>query len=286
MSARPRTSETVGRVDMHSHSTASDGTLSPAELAAEAAGAGLKALALTDHDTVDGLAEFLGAGSAAGPELLGGVEISLEHPQTFHLLAYNVKGGAGIPSELERLQGFREERNRRMLKRLNALGYDIRWERLKELSPDGQLGRPHFAAALVEKGYFSTRQDVFDQLLARGRPGYVDKIRLNPPEGLAMVRAAGWAPVLAHPVSLRLSPAEWPAFMAELAGLGLAGVEVFHPDLSEEQSRFFQELAARFRLVPTAGSDFHGANKTVELNWVQTHSPIGLEAIELLRQAV
>lgn len=278
--------EAAGRMDLHTHSTASDGSLSPAALVAEGQRAGLEILALTDHDTVDGLGEFFQAGAGTGLTLLGGVEISLEHPKTFHLLGYNVRGGAGIPSALERLQGFRDERNRLMLKRLNGLGYAITWERLKELSPDGQLGRPHFATALLEKGYFTDRQAVFDELLKKGQPGYVDKIRLDPPDGLAMLRAAKWAPVLAHPVSLGLSADQWPAFMAELVDMGLVGVEVYHPDMNEQESRFFLELAARFKLAPTCGSDFHGANKATPLTWVQTHSPLGLAAIEQLRQTM
>ncbi|UQZ90292.1 hypothetical protein C4J81_14200 [Deltaproteobacteria bacterium Smac51] len=287
MSGAGPLSPATGLVDLHTHSTASDGTLTPTEVVAEGVRAGLEVLALTDHDTVDGLSEFIEAGRQSGLEVYGGVEISLEHPATFHLLGYNLTGGAEIPSELERLKAFRDDRNRIMLDRINALGYDIEWSRLKELSGEGQLGRPHFATALMEKGYFQNRQDVFIKLLAKGQPGYVDKIRLSPAEGLAMVRAAGWVPVLAHPVSLELDPADWPGFMAELVDLGLAGVEVFHPNLDDEQSRFFRELSDRFNLVPTCGSDFHGANKpAIHLNWTRNNSGLGRETIEMLRRSL
>lgn len=274
-------------IDLHTHSTASDGSLSPSQLVAGAEKLGIAALALTDHDTVDGLAEFMAAGANSPVTVVGGVEISLEYPNEFHLLAYNIKGGGEIPSQLARLQGFRDDRNRVMLEKLRGQGYDITWERLKELAAGGQLGRPHFARALLEKGYFSQRQEIFDKLLAKGRPGYVDKIRLSQAGGLEMARAAGWAPVLAHPVSLKLSAAQWPDFMAALVDQGLAGVEIFHPSMTEDESRFFRALAARFSLVPTAGSDFHGEGKpAIPLDWVRRHSTLGLETLELLKNAL
>ena len=274
----------VGRVDLHCHSTASDGTLSPTELAQAAALAGLVGAALTDHDTVEGVTEFLEAGRAAGLTAVGGVEISLEHTGTMHLLGYNVAGRPGIPSALERLKTFRVERNLKMLDLLGRQGYYLSWDRLLEKSGGGQMGRPHFAALLLEKGYFKTREEVFDKLLAKGRPGYVDKVRLNPDEGLAMIRAAGWAPVLAHPVSLGLTPGDWPDFLKTLTDDGLLGLEVLHPSHTREQHEFFLGLARRFGLVPTAGSDFHGANKpAVTLSWGLTASPYGLEMVDRLR---
>ncbi|MDR1043937.1 MAG: PHP domain-containing protein [Candidatus Adiutrix sp.] len=272
-----------GLVDLHSHSRASDGDLKPAELAARAREIGLAALALTDHDTVEGLEEFLAAGKALGLKALGGVEISLEHRGAFHLLGYDVLDGGGIPAALGELQKYRDERNRRMFNRLKALGYELSWERLLELSDGGQLGRPHFAAHLVERAYFDDRAQVFEELLAKGRPGYVDKIRLSQAEGLAMLRAAGWAPVLAHPSSLGLAAEDWPAFLAGLADQGLAGLEVYHPRLSPDESRFFQSLARRFKLAVTAGSDFHGDyNPEAGLNWVRQHSALGWEMVEEL----
>ena len=275
---------TAGRFDLHCHSTASDGTLSPTELARSAAEAGLTGVALTDHDTVEGVTEFLKAGLAVGLEAVGGVEISLEHPGTMHLLGYNVAGRPGIPEALERLKTFRVERNLKMLDLLGRQGYYLSWERLLEKSGGGQMGRPHFAALLLEKGYFKSREEVFDKLLAKGRPGYVDKVRLSPSEGLAMIRAAGWAPVLAHPVSLGLTAVEWPGLLTELTDGGLLGLEVLHPSHSVEQHEFFLSLARKFGLAPTAGSDFHGANKpAVTLKWSQTASPYGREMVDRLR---
>lgn len=284
----PGRSGPSGPVDLHSHSTASDGSLSPRELAAAAAAeAGLAGLALTDHDTVDGLAEFLAAGRELGLSALGGVEISLEYAGTMHLLGYDVNQTSGIPAALTRLQTFRQERNLKMLDLLKRLGYHLDWDRLLELAGDGQMGRPHFAALLLEKGYFQSREEVFDQLLGKGRPGYVEKIRLSPEEGLAMVRRAGWAPVLAHPASLKLAPRDYPAVLDRLVEGGLVGLEAVHPSHSREQMDFFAGLARDFNLTATAGSDFHGANKPgIGLDWVSSVSTAGWEMVERLREAL
>ena len=272
----------AGLLDLHAHSRASDGVLSPAELAAAAAAAGLSGLALTDHDTVDGLAEFQAAGT--GPELIGGVEISLEHIGTCHLLGLNVAGGPGIPDALNRLKIFRIERNLKILDKIGRMGYRLSWETLLQVTEGGQMGRPHFASLLVERGFFRSRDEVFDKLLGKGRPGYVNKVRLSPEEGLAMIRSAGWAPVLAHPLSLGLPPEEWPAWLGRLADGGLLGLEVYHPSQGPEHSAFFLDLARRFRLTPTAGSDFHGEIKpAAPLGWTLKNSPLGRETLELLR---
>ncbi len=274
----------AGRVDLHSHSTASDGALSPGQLVRTAAVLGLTGLALTDHDTVDGLAEFLAAGRGTSLKLVGGVEISLDHSGTFHLLGLNVAGDIGLPAALSRLKTFRVDRNIRMLDRIGRLGYHISWEILLEAARGGQLGRPHFADILVARGFFKNRDEVFEKLLGKGCPGYVDKIHLSPEEGLSMIRAAGWAPVLAHPVSLGLATSDWLTWLGRLTDGGLLGLEVYHPSHSQEQSDFLGGLARRFGLVPTAGSDFHSEAKSASLlGWTLRNSPFGWEMVEELR---
>jgi len=274
----------TGLVDLHAHSLASDGSLSPAGLAAAAALAGLTTLALTDHDTVDGVPEFLAARTEITLDLIGGVEISLEHSGTFHLLGLNVAGDAEIPAELGRLKTFRVERNLRLLDRIGRLGYRLSWEALLRVSQGGQMGRPHFAALLVERGFFRSRDEAFDKLLGKGRPGYVNKTRLSPAAGLAMIRAAGWAPVLAHPTSLGLAPEDWPGWLDRLKADGLVGLEVYHPSQGPEQSAFFLDLARRLDLAPIAGSDFHGeAKPAAPLGWTVKNSPLGRETLEELR---
>lgn len=274
----------VGRVDLHAHSTASDGVFSPPALVEAALQAGLQALALTDHDTVEGLEEFFAAGRALGLRTLGGVEISLEHSGTMHLLGLDVLESGATPAALRELKNFRVERNLKLLDTLGRLGYYLPWDQLLKVSGGGQMGRPHFAALLLEKGYFKTREEVFDRLLGKGRPGYVDKKRLSPKAGLAMVREAGWAPVLAHPVSLGLHPDKWPGYLKKLTDWGLLGLEVHHPSHNPEQVAFFQSLADNLGLTATAGSDFHGECKPAAgLDWVVDNSPFGWEMVEKLR---
>jgi len=275
---------TTGPVDLHTHSTASDGSLSPGALVKAAAEAGLAGLALTDHDTVNGLAEFLAAGQALGMPVLGGVEISLDYPGTMHLLGYDLTGGRETPSALNSLQTFRTERNLKMLDRLERQGYRLEWEALQLLAGGGQVGRPHFAALMLENGYFDTVEEVFDRLLAKDRPGYVEKIRLSPEDGLAMIWQAGWAPVLAHPASLNLAADDYPAVIGRLVENGLLGLEVVHPSHNPDQTAFFKKLARDFDLVTTAGSDFHGTAKpAIGLDWVKSASSSGWEMVEMLR---
>ena len=284
VSSEPLTRLGPGLIDLHTHSRVSDGALPPSALAESAVKAGLRALALTDHDTVEGLAEFKAAGEKLGLLTIGGVEISLEHSGTMHLLGLNVNDQAEIPAALSGLETFRVERNLKIQNALGRLGYYLPWDQLLKVSGGGQMGRPHFAALLLEKGYFKSRDEVFDKLLGKGRPGYVDKKRLPPRDGLAMVREAGWAPVLAHPVSLGLSPDEWPGFLVKLCDWGLLGLEVHHPSHNPEQIDFFKNLAEQFNLTATVGSDFHGDfEPSVGLDWALTASSLGEEMVESLQ---
>lgn len=281
----PEGNRPAGPLDLHSHSTASDGSLTPSELVAAALEAGLAGLALTDHDTVEGLPEFLAAGRAHSLPVLGGVEISLEHPGTMHLLGYDLNGSREFPAALERLKTFRQERNLKMLDLLRSLGYHLSWNRLLEISGGGQLGRPHFAALLLEDGYFQSREEIFAKLLGKGCPGYVDKIRLSSEEGLGIIRRAGWAPVLAHPASLNLEPRDYPPLIGRLKEDGLLGLEIIHPSHSQDQVDFFRRLARDFDLVTTAGSDFHGASKpSISLDWVRSAGSPGWEMVDRLRE--
>jgi predicted metal-dependent phosphoesterase TrpH len=274
------------RVDLHAHSTASDGTLSPRDLAFLGSRHGLAALALCDHDTVDGLPEFGAAGAELGFAAIGGVELSLEFVGTTHLLGLGVKARGGLPPTLEAVKGFRLERNLRLHERLAQVGVKIDWGRLLELSRGGQMGRPHFARAMCEAGYCRGLDEAFDRYLGKGRPAYVNKIRPSPEKALGLLRASGFAPVLAHPVSLGLSISEMGAFLPQWREWGLVGLEAFHPDQTVDFGRQVQGLCRRHGLVATAGSDFHGANKRTPLSWVRDHSPLGLEVLAALAAAL
>ncbi len=250
-------------IDLHTHSTASDGTLSPAALAAEAAKAGLAAVALTDHDTVDGLPEFLSAAAPNGPELVPGVEISAQRPGggPMHMVGLWIDPhDPSLKKGLAWMQQARAQRNPRIAAKLQALGLDISMEEVTALAP-GQVGRPHFAQALVNKGLVSNTSEAFSRYLKRGAPGYVEKQRMAPAEALRLIRSAGGLPVLAHPGLLDMGPAVLEELVAGLRDQGLMALEAYYSEHNPAQERQFKGLAARLGLALSGGSDFHGASK-------------------------
>ena len=271
------------RIDLHVHSTASDGTLAPRDLVRLAKRSGLACLGLCDHDTVDGLPEFLAAGKEIGFPVICGVELSLKYKRVTHLLGLGVAPDRDKPPQLDEIKGWRRDRHLKLMEKLSALGIKLDWERLEALSGGGQLGKPHFARAMLEKGYVADLQEAFDKYMGRGGPAYVEKVRLDPRLAIALLRGKGFAPVLAHPVSLGLRPESWPEVAKELADLGLAGLEAYHPDQDKDFSAFAVSLAKRFGLVATAGSDYHGANKRTPITWTRDNSPLGIGVVEALK---
>jgi len=245
-------------LDLHTHSTVSDGSDAPARVAQLAAAAGCSAFALTDHDRLDGLAEARAAAEAAGVELVPGCEISCEvEIGTMHVLVYFVDAGEGpLQDALVRLQQVRDRRNEIMCERLE-LSYD---DLVAEAGGIG-AGRPHAAALLVRDGRATSIQDAFDRWLAKGRPGYVEKERLSPAEALRLARASGGVPVLAHPLSLELQGATLRSRIEELASLGLGGMECVYGRYSPEDRARLREIALGAGLVVTGGSDYHGTYK-------------------------
>jgi predicted metal-dependent phosphoesterase TrpH len=251
-------------IDLHTHSTASDGSLPPAEVVRLAQEAGLKALALTDHDTTDGLAEAVAAGDKLGVEVIPGVEISAQFTDdAMHILGYFIDFASGkLAARLAVLKQARKERNPKIIAKLNALGLGITMEQVERLSGGGQVGRPHIARALMQSGYVSTMQQAFDIYLKNGGKAYVAKYRFPPPEALAMIREAGGVPVLAHPFTLGMgSAAALKELLLDLKANGLAGIEIFYADHSPEQEAMYLKLARELGLLITGGSDFHGDNK-------------------------
>jgi len=250
-------------LDMHMHSTSSDGTYAPARLARKAREAGLTHMALTDHDTVDGLAEARAEAKSLGVAFLGGLEISAEYqPGTMHILGYGFR--EDDPALLERLaevQRARAERNPRIIRKLNDLGLDITLEEVAAASGGGLLGRPHFAQVLMEKGYVATRQEAFDAYLAKGRPAYVDKVRLSPADSIAAIRGAGGVAVLAHPLQLKQDDDGVAAIVEALVGEGLQGLECYYRNHTNGDTEKFLALARTHGLIATGGSDFHGTNR-------------------------
>jgi len=241
------------RIDLHIHSTASDGEYAPAEIVELAYSLGLEVIAITDHDTVGGIDEAMEAAQRSGLEVIPGVEINAESKdQSIHILGYYIDHrNESLLAELTKLCHSREWRARRVLEELAALGMPLKWDRLLEIAGGSLIGRPHIAEAMVEQGYVSTIREAFDDFLGRGRPGYVQRPRLAPEEAIDLILSAGGVPVLAHPLGvLHLLPG--------LLSAGLVGLEAYYSGYSVEDSRAIASKARRHGLIATGGSDYHG----------------------------
>jgi predicted metal-dependent phosphoesterase TrpH len=251
-------------IDLHTHSNASDGTYAPAEVVRLAKEGGLKAFALTDHDTIDGLAEAMAAGPKYGIEVIPGVEVSARFPGgSMHILGLGLNYGNGhLGERLAVLQQARAERNPQIIAKLNALGIKITLEQVEKISGQGQMGRPHIARALMDSGYVSSIQEAFNLYLRNDGKAYVPKFRFPPAEAIAMIRDVQGAPVLAHPFTLNLGSAfALKNTLEELKALGLAGIEAIYAEHTPEQEALYLKLAGELGLLVTGGSDFHGENK-------------------------
>jgi 3',5'-nucleoside bisphosphate phosphatase len=252
-------------VDLHCHSTASDGTMSPAELARRAVEIGLSALSLTDHDTIAGVEEAAEEAKRLHLDFLPGIEISAEHPQpgTLHLLGYGVDPQSATLRDLTKtLLAGRDSRNPKIIEKLRSLRVDITMDEVEHEAGGKVIGRPHIAAILMRKGYVSSIKQAFDKYLAPGGVAYFDKERLSPAKAISMILESGGLPVLAHPIQLRYhNDGELERTVKDLVDMGLAGIEVMHSDHGNELVAKYTALADRYGLVKTGGSDFHGTNK-------------------------
>jgi hypothetical protein len=250
-------------IDLHTHSTCSDGSEDPIDIIDLAAAAGCSAVALTDHDGLSGIEAARDRAGEIGIEFVPGCEVScLFSPGTMHVLCYFAEPGDGpLQDQLERLRSDRDTRNERLIARLNELGIPITEELLREEAGDATLGRPHFAAVLVRLGAVETYQDAFDNLLAKGGPAYFPKAFIDAPTTIEAAIGSGALAVLAHPLSLGLEPPEMERQISELAEAGLTGMECWYGRYSVEERQGLLGLAARYDLVATGGSDFHGSYK-------------------------
>ncbi|MFN2250743.1 MAG: PHP domain-containing protein [Anaerolineae bacterium] len=253
----------MDRIDLHTHSTASDGALAPADLVAAAASAGVGVLALTDHDTTAGYEEAMRAGARYGVEIVPGVELGCGngHEQTDILGYYFYPGDDDLQRLLTDIVTARESRAERMVERLRDLGATITSEQVAALAAGGSVGRPHVARALVDTGFVPDVPSAFREYIGPGRPAYADRYRLTPEEACRAVRAAGGVPVLAHPVPPAdpwSDPKGLRSFLPPLVEAGLGGLECYYPGYSAKVVRWLEALAWHFGLVPTGGSDYHG----------------------------
>lgn len=243
-------------VDLHLHSTASDGLLTPADLVAQAKAGGLEVIALTDHDTTAGLDEAQAAGESGGIRVIPGIELStVLAGDEVHILGYQLDPRhQGLQQLLEKIRLSRIGRIEKMISRLNALGFKLTWEEVASLGSNASsLGRPHVARVMVEKGYVSTVKEAFDLWLDSGRKAYVPRFKLHPAEAIAIIHEARGLAFLAHPGLLKAS-----SLIAQVAEFGLDGMEVYHPQHSPQQAQAFLHQAEELGLHISAGSDFHG----------------------------
>lgn len=250
-------------VDLHLHTTASDGKHTPTEIVRKAASLGLKVISITDHDTTEGIPSAVEA-ARDYPSLrfIPGVELSTDVASgEIHVLGYFIDyTDEEFEANLARMRNSRVERARQMVQKLNKLGMHIEWERVKEIAGQGALGRPHVAQALLEKGYIGTLQEAFQRYIGHGGPAYVERDKLTPAEAVGLILKADGLPVLAHP----LTAGEVEGTIIELKAAGLIGVEVYYASYSFEEMNPLLGLAHKYGLIATGGTDYHGLDEKTE----------------------
>lgn len=250
------------QIDLHVHTTASDGTFSPSEVVCLAAKAGLSAIAITDHDTVSGYAEAAKAGEQYGIEIIPGIEISTRYQGAVHILGYYVDPNSqGMNEALDWIVQNRDNRNKRICALMQADGLPVYYEKMKARFGD-VIGRPHFASVLVELGLAANIQDAFKRYVEKGQKYYLPRTFLPIEHSVEIIAEAGGLPVLAHPFQYRLDDASLRNLIEHCMEYGLVGMECFYTGYTADQSKYLCQLAQEYRLLQTGGSDFHGQNKS------------------------
>lgn len=253
------------KVDLHSHTTASDGTYPPHVLVETAIRRGLRVLAITDHDSTEGIPEALATARGSGLELWPGVEVSTDVPGSeVHILGYCVDYRDPVfQGTLRKLRESRVDRARRMVAKLAELGLPVAWQRVQEIAGSGALGRPHVAQAMLERGYVNSMPEAFNRYIGRTGPAYVERYRLTPEEAVRLIVGAKGLASLAHPITMGSAaetgePLDLEALLPRLVSAGLAGIEVYYTGYPPELVQRLLRVANRWNLVATGGSDFHG----------------------------
>lgn len=266
--------------DLHLHTTASDGQYPPAAVVEKAKARGLAALAITDHDTLDGVPEAISAGEAAGVWVIRGVELGAAEDRNLHILGYAYTPDApGLRDLCETLRRSRDERKYRIVKFLADKGLDVPLSEVEALAGGQVIARPHFARAMVKLGYVSTTREAFDRYLDTEEYQKIERLKAPAKDCIAAIRQAGGSAVLAHPWQLRYENDRLEDLVARLKRQGLAGVECYYPLHTPEQTAFYLDLCEKYALHVTGGSDFHGervkpdisiAAIDLDLNWLSS----------------
>jgi predicted metal-dependent phosphoesterase TrpH len=269
----------ASRADLHTHSTYSDGRLTPTELVERAVSKGLKALALTDHDCVDGIAEAQEA-ARRYPQFIfiPGVELSTDVPHgEVHMLGYFLDWqNPHLQGRLAHLRRSRLERGEKMLAKLKHLGIDISWQRVQEIAGDGAVGRPHIALAMLEAGHISSLDEAFERYLGRNGPAYAEREKITATEAVQLVTGASGLPILAHPRDIQ----NLEALVVELKASNLIGIEVYYQDYDQQTIDRLLAVARQHDLLPLGGSDFHGIGSAHERDLGDI--PLPFEPVEQL----
>lgn len=250
-------------IDLHIHSTKSDGTLTPTELVQHAVEQNIKVMSLTDHDTLAGIDEARQEAHRLGVHFIPGIEISAKHPNgSLHILGYGVHDNyCPLLKTLKKFRTLRNRRNRKMIEKLQELGYDITFEDLHIGKDNSCIGKPHIAQALIRKNIVSSFDEAFKRFLGITGEAYIEKEKFDFKDAIRLIHDAGGVAVLAHPKTLNLSNEDLINFIKELKILGLDGIEVYYPKHTEADIQLYLEISQKFDLMVSAGSDYHGANK-------------------------
>ncbi len=269
----------AGRVDLHLHTTASDGKYRPAEVVRRAAGLGLSVIAIADHDSVDGIAPALAAAkSFPGLTVIPCLEVSTDVPRgEVHILGYFIDyTSAELNAALAHFRDSREGRAKGMIDKLAGMGINIEWRRVKEIAGEGSVGRPHIAQAMLEKGYITSFKEAFDKYIAREGPAYVEREKMMPAEAVKLIVRNNGLAVMAHPFTV----ADVEAMIVELKPAGLVGIEAYYKNYSAEGKSHLLGLAGKYDLIITGGTDYHGLDDTDEV--MMGGADVPFEAVESL----
>lgn len=249
-------------IDLHTHSLKSDGSMTPAEVVREAKRAGLAAIALSDHDTVDGIREAVAEGKKIGVEVIPAIEFSVQSKTETHILGYFIDiDNPDLLKTLKEVVDLRIERNYVTCQRLNELGFDITIEEVRALAPNNFVGRAHFARVLMDKGYTKSVKEGFDLYMTSGKYAYCEKQRLTARDAVELIGKCGGISFLAHPHLTKLGDDELREFLKELKGFGLSGLEGYYTDYTPEMQEKYQAMAKELGLIISGGTDFHAAMK-------------------------
>lgn len=249
-------------IDLHTHSLKSDGSMTPYEVVEEAKRAGLAAIALSDHDTVDGVREAVEAGKKLGVEVIPAIEFSVQSKTETHILGYFIDiENPDLLRMLKEVVDLRIERNHVTCRRLNELGFDITLEEVRALAPNNFVGRAHFARVMMDKGYISSVKEGFEKYMSVGKYAYCEKQRLTARDAIELIAKCGGISFLAHPHLTKLSDDELVEFLEELKSCGLSGLEGYYTDYTPKMQEKYQSMAEKLGLMISGGTDFHAKMK-------------------------